>query len=304
MSDTQEQQPEKSAQEDDFVIITGMAGAGKTKAVQYLEDLGYFCVDNIPPSLIPKFAELCLQSEGRIRRAALVVDIRGRSFFHHAIAALDELTKMGIKYRILFLEASTDILVRRFKETRRRHPLAVTGNIPEGIRKERVLLQEMRGMANKVIDTSGLSNQQFKEELTNSFISHYGQNSFLITVESFGFKFGLPVDADIVFDVRFLPNPFYEADLTARSGEDPQVQDYVFSTEVADTFIQRFLLLIESLIVPYTKEGKTHLSIAIGCTGGRHRSVAVAIKLAEHLHSNKHLVQLQHRDMEKASPGE
>ncbi len=300
----QQESSEKSAQEDDFVIITGMAGAGKTKAVQFLEDLGYFCVDNIPPSLIPKFAELCLQSEGRIRRAALVVDIRGRTFFQHAVAALDELTQMGIAYRILFLEASSDILVRRFKETRRRHPLAVTGNIPEGIRKERVLLQEMRGMANKVIDTSDLSHQQFKEELTNSFISHYGKNAFLISVESFGFKFGLPVDADIVFDVRFLPNPFYVPELTQLSGESDLIRDYVFSTDVASTFIQRFLELIESLIVPYTKEGKTHLTIAIGCTGGRHRSVAVAIKLAGHLQSNKHFVQLQHRDMAKESPGE
>lgn len=295
---------EKSGQEDDFVIITGMAGAGKTKAVQFLEDLGYFCVDNIPPSLIPKFAELCLQSEGRIRRAALVVDIRGRGFFQHAVAALEELTKMGIDYRILFLEASSDALVRRFKETRRRHPLAVTGNIPEGIRKERIMMQEMRGMANKVIDTSSLSQQQFKEELTNSFISHYGKNAFLISVVSFGFKFGLPIDADIVFDVRFLPNPFYDAALTELSGEEKAIQDFVFSTPVANQFLEEFLHLIGSLVTPYTKEGKTHLTIAIGCTGGRHRSVAVAIKLASHLQEKGHIVQLQHRDMEKGSPGE
>lgn len=287
-----------------FIIITGLSGAGKTRTIQCMEDLGFFCVDNLPPSLIPKFAELCVQSEGKINRVALVVDIRGRDFFNHVYAALEILREMNIRYRILFLDASDETLVRRFKETRRRHPLAKGGQILEGIQKERYLLQDLKGIANKIIDTSHLSPKQLKEEIMLNFIGKGEDNSLVVSVVSFGYKYGIPIDADLVIDVRFLPNPYYDPQLRPFTGEDPLVRDYVLGNKITVEFMQKFMGLIEFLIPCYIDEGKTHLTIAVGCTGGKHRSVTIARELAGLIQNDGYEVVVEHRDIKKDLAGE
>lgn len=282
-----------------MLVITGLSGAGKTKAIQVFEDYGFYCVDNMPPALMPKFAELCMQSEGKIKKVAVVIDIRGRTFFESAVANLDEMKKMGIDYKILYLEASDDILVRRFKETRRRHPLAYSGNIIDGISRERRLLRHLRGMANKVIDTTNFSNQQLREEIISGFLETDDTDAIVIRILSFGYKYGLPIDADNIFDVRFLPNPYYIPELKLLTGIDPAVKDYVISNPLCNSFLDKLFNLLEMLILPYKNEGKTHLTIAIGCTGGRHRSVAIANNLYEKIASLGYQVQVEHRDCEK-----
>ncbi|KNZ68448.1 hypothetical protein Tfer_3026 [Thermincola ferriacetica] len=286
-----------------LVIVTGLSGAGKTQAIWCLEDLGYFCVDNLPPTLIAKFAELCAQSEGKINKIALVVDIRGGGFFDSINESLENLDRIGIKYEILFLEASDETLVRRFKESRRPHPLRPHGRVLEGIHEERKRLEELRGRAHKIIDTSNLSNKQLKEEIIALFSTAREEAALKITVLSFGFKYGLPMDADLVMDVRFLPNPYYVDSLRPLTGDDKEVQDYVMDSPISRTFLRKYYGLIKFLIPHYIKEGKTSLVIAIGCTGGQHRSVTLANKLGAMLQSDRNYVVVRHRDIDKNSSG-
>ena len=283
-------------QEIRIVIITGLSGAGKSQAVRCLEDLGYYCVDNLPPSLLPKFIELCLQSDGKIPRIALVIDIRGGRFFDSLFESLDSLNQQGIYYEILFLEAADEILVRRFKESRRRHPLSPLGRVLEGIAQERQRLEELRGRANKIIDTSNLSVHELKEQITELFGSRSASSQITLSVTSFGYKYGILMDADLVMDVRFLPNPYYVEGLRELTGTDERVKKFVLGHEVTRSFITQFIQLLKFLIPHYIAEGKTHLGIAIGCTGGRHRSVVIAIEIGEALGEMGYPVLVKHRD--------
>ncbi|ERI94359.1 hypothetical protein HMPREF1982_00994 [Clostridiales bacterium oral taxon 876 str. F0540] len=281
-----------------FVIITGLSGAGKTQAIRCLEDLGFFCVDNLPATLIPKFAESCFQTDGKIDKIALVIDIRGGSFFDDLFESLNYLKQEGYMYEILFLDASDEVLVKRFKESRRKHPLAPDGRILNGITLERNRLKEVKDRSNNIIDTTKLATRELRDKLT-AIYSEEGQieNELMITVLSFGFKYGIPVDSDLVFDVRFLPNPFYIPELKAFSGNDKEVKDYVFGFEETKTFVNKLEDMIEFLIPNYLREGKRQLIISIGCTGGRHRSVSIANEIYERLKANNHKINIDHRDI-------
>ncbi len=281
----------------DFLLITGMSGAGKSLALNYFEDRGYFCVDNLPPALISKFAELCLQSD--LDKIALVSDIRGREFFNELFAELANIEKMNLNYNILFLEASDDVLIRRYKETRRRHPLDEEGRILDAIERERKLLEELRGRATKIIDTGELKRSELQEELNQLFLTEDDNNLLHLSLISFGFKYGIPRDADLVMDVRFLPNPYYVESLREKTGNDQEVQDYVLKWPSTDKFYTKFFDLIDFLLPEYKKEGKSHLSVAIGCTGGKHRSVTTVNKLAEFLKEQEFNINIEHRDIEK-----
>ena len=278
------------------MIITGLSGAGKSEAVRAFEDLGFFCVDNLPPTLIPKFAELAAQSEGKIDKIALVVDIRSREFFASLFTALDALEAMGVGYEIVFLEASDEALVRRFKETRRRHPLSAEGGIIEGIGEERRKLEEVREKATRIIDTSSITPKQLRERIAASFVKLHPQKGIDVIVVSFGFKHGIPIDADLVFDVRFLPNPHYVESLRPLTGESEAVRDYVFRSKVTNSFLHKLLDFMTFLLPHYMKEGKAQLIIGIGCTGGRHRSVAIANRLTGFLRDQGYNVTVEHRD--------
>ncbi len=286
-----------------FVIITGLSGAGRTQAVRALEDRGFFCVDNLPPTLIPKFAELCAQSEGKISKIALVIDIRGGQFFEDLFDALGHLEETGFNYRILFLEASDETLVRRFKETRRRHPLSPHGRVLEGISLERKRMEELRGWAHKIIDTSDLTPTQLREQVVTAFAEDTAKDRLEITIVSFGFKYGLPLDADLVFDVRFLPNPHYVDSLRPLTGSDEPVRQYVRKWPITGKFIKKCFGLLDFLIPLYQTEGKSLLTVAVGCTGGRHRSVVVAEALQELLLEKGHKVVAEHRDAGRDSVG-
>ncbi len=281
----------------DFLLITGMSGAGKSLALNYFEDRGYFCVDNLPPALISKFAELCLQSD--LDKIALVSDIRGREFFNELFKELSKIEKMNLNYNILFLEASDDILIRRYKESRRRHPLDEEGRVLDAIERERKLLEELRGRATKIIDTGELKKSELQEELNQAFLTEDDTDLLHLSLISFGFKYGIPRDADLVMDVRFLPNPYYVDSLRKKTGNDKEVQDYVLKWPITDKFYDKFFDLIDFLLPEYKKEGKSHLSIAIGCTGGKHRSVTTVNKLAEFLSKKDFTINTEHRDIEK-----
>ena len=264
-----------------FLIITGMSGAGKSQVVRTLEDLNFFCIDNLPATLIPKFSELCRQtSEDKV---ALVVDIRGGQFFDKLLQVLDEMEASGQKYELLFLDASDESLVRRYKETRRRHPLGERNSLLKNITSERELLDPLREEATYIIDTSDLTTAQLKAKVTELFGEGTSKDRMGIVVRSFGFKHGLPLDSDLVLDVRFLPNPFYVEELKFHSGLDADVRDYVFKFEQTNIFMDKLTDMIEYLLPHYIEEGKYSLTIAVGCTGGRHRSVAIASALAGHL---------------------
>lgn len=281
-----------------LLIVTGMSGAGKTQAVQSLEDLGYFCVDNLPPALITKFAELVSQSAGKVEKVALVVDIRGGEFFHQAIEVLNDLTKQGYWYEILFLEASDETLVRRYKESRRRHPLDTQGEVLQVIRQERELLREIRGRATKIIDTSKVTDSQLREQIITQFGGdRENTKQLLITVISFGYKYGIPLDSDLVIDVRFLPNPHYIPELRCLTGNDEPVQRHVLSKDVTKEFMAKFTDFVQFLIPHYQNEGKATLMIAIGCTGGMHRSVTLANRLGDILNEKGYRVNVRHRDI-------
>lgn len=280
-----------------LLIITGMSGAGKTVAVQSLEDLGFFCVDNLPPLLIPKFAELIEQSGGRIQKVALVIDMRGREFFDTLSDALVRLQEMEhINYQILFLDASDQVLVQRYKETRRRHPLAPEGLPLEGIQAERKLLEELKGRANLILDSSQLKPVQLKEKISNYFSTM--QSRMTVNVTSFGFKYGIPIDADLVFDVRFLPNPHYIDQLRPKTGLDQEVSGYVFQWDESLQFVDKLTDFIDYTLPHYQREGKSQLVIGIGCTGGKHRSVAIAEYLGEKFKAD-YLTRVSHRDIDR-----
>lgn len=279
-----------------LVIVTGLSGAGKSQALKSLEDLGWFCVDNLPPALLPKLAELGEGSGQRPGRIALGIDLRGGEFFRGTIEALQELESLSYPYQILFLEASDDTLVRRFKETRRRHPLAPEGSVLDAIRRERTELQTLRGKATHIVDTTELTPQQLRREVERLIGPGKEDAGLLVHVTSFGFKHGLPLDADLVFDVRFLPNPHYVEDLRPRTGLDPDVRDYVLGWPVTQKFLQQLHGFLDFLMPQFTSEGKTQAVVAIGCTGGQHRSVAIAELVAVHLRALGYTVSVHHRD--------
>lgn len=282
-----------------LVIITGMSGAGKTIAVQSLEDLGFFCVDNLPPVLIPKFAELIEQSKGRIGKVALVMDLRGREFFTSLTESLRYMQENHtLTYEILFLDATDSVLVQRYKESRRKHPLN-PGGLLEGIQQERKLLQELKGLASQVIDTSNLKPAKLKDNIIARF-TNTDAEGLSINVISFGFKYGVPIDADLIFDVRFLPNPHYVELLRPNTGQDPDVYDYVMKWQETQEFLAKLLDMLHFLVPQYKKEGKSQLVIGIGCTGGKHRSVAIAEYLGKTLgSSDTEIVRVSHRDSER-----
>lgn len=282
-----------------FIIITGLSGAGKTQATRCLEDLGFFCVDNLPPALIPQFADLCRRSGGKIRKVAVVVDIRGGDFFADLFDSLKILPEeMGIEYQILFLEASSKTLVRRFKEARRKHPLSPQRSIISGIKEETEKLKDLRSKSNYIIDTSDLNPWQLKRKLSSLF-SQGTEDEMNINIISFGYKYGVPIDADWVFDVRFLPNPNYVPELQNSNGLDKRVIKFVLNSEVTKQFLDKTIGLVKFLIPYSIEEGKSYLTIAIGCTGGRHRSVVIANHLGKILKKDGMLLSVQHRDIRK-----
>ena len=279
------------------VLITGLSGAGKSVAINCFEDLGFFCVDNLPPVFIPKFADLCFQSEGKISKVALVCDMRGGAFFNDLFEALLELEGKEINHEILFLEASNEILLRRFKETRRRHPLSETGLL-EAIQEERSAMGELKGKADKVIDTTGLTPRELKEKIFEIYEPGRRERGMPVLLVSFGFKYGVPLDADLVFDVRFLPNPHYVEHLRPLTGEDAPVKKYLWQKKVTQRYFQKLLDLLKFTIPHYAREGKVQLVVAIGCTGGKHRSVALTREL-ERVLSRRNRVHIEHRDIDK-----
>ncbi|HSH37131.1 RNase adapter RapZ [Schnuerera sp.] len=280
----------------EFLIITGMSGAGKSQAMKAMEDMGYYCMDNLPPALLPKFAELCYESKRNIDKVAVVVDIRGGIFFEDLFKGLEELNTEGIKYKILFLDALDPVLIKRYKELRRPHPLNPKGGILDGISEERRLLEEVKKRADFVIDTSKLTIGMLKEEIYKIFFEGLELRKLTISVVSFGFKHGMLLDADLVFDVRFLPNPYYIPELRDYTGENENVRKYVFDWDQTNKFVDKLMDMLEFLIPYYIKEGKTQLIIGIGCTGGKHRSVAIANEIEKRLKENQHRAIVSHRD--------
>lgn len=281
-----------------LVIVTGMSGAGKTVAIQSFEDLGYFTIDNMPPALVPKFLEL-IEQTNEDRGVALVVDMRSRLFFKEITSVLDSIeTNEYIDCRILFLDATDGELVSRYKETRRSHPLASDGRVLDGIRLERELLSPLKSMSQNVVNTTELTPRQLRKVISDQFAGDSNQAAFRIEVMSFGFKYGLPLDADLVFDVRFLPNPYYQVSLREKTGLDQEVYDYVMAHPESEEFYKHLLNLIVPILPAYQKEGKSVLTVAIGCTGGQHRSVAFAHRLAESL-AKDWSVNESHRDQNR-----
>lgn len=282
----------------ELVIITGMSGAGKTVAVQSFEDLGYYCIDNMPPNLLPTFWELMKES-GKITRIALVIDLRTREFFgelQNVIGAMDN--TQYITTKIIFLEANDNALVSRYKETRRSHPLAEGGRLIEGIQKEREILADIRGRSQMIVDTSDLSPRELRAKITAEFApSSY--EPFHVEIVSFGFKYGAPIDADVMMDVRFLPNPHYIEELRPHTGLDKDVYEYVMKQPETEQFYVRFMSLIKFCLPGYKREGKSSVTIAIGCTGGKHRSVALAKRIGQELENDHYTVNISHRDMNK-----
>ncbi|MDD3363227.1 MAG: RNase adapter RapZ [Hespellia sp.] len=283
-----------------FVIVTGMSGAGKSTALNMLEDAGYFCVDNLPISLIPKFADLLFVPNSEITKAALGIDVRGGRAFGELEEIIRFLEERNIEYEILFLDASDEVLVKRYKETRRNHPLAGLGRIDQGIVKEREKLTFLKKRAKYIVDTSQMLTRELHQELNHIFVDEKDYRNIYITVLSFGFKYGIPSDADLVFDVRFLPNPYYIDELRAMSGNDAPVHDYVMENEKSKEFLDKLTDMIEFLIPNYILEGKHQLVIAVGCTGGKHRSVTLANELYTFLsEDDKYGVKMEHRDIGK-----
>ncbi len=282
-----------------LVIVTGMSGAGKSTVLDALEDAGFFCVDNLPIKLLAKFAQLCTEAgENENRRFSVGVDIRDEKAFDSLTEALSEIERFGMNYEILFLDASDNVLLKRFKETRRSHPLARQGRIEEGIREERKKMSFLRMKADHIIDTSHLLVRDLKQEIDRIFIENKEYKDLYITVLSFGFKYGIPTDSDLVFDVRFLPNPYYIEELRKKTGLDEEVRNYLRSFPEEIEFEERLTEMIRFLIPHYIKEGKNQLVISLGCTGGEHRSVMMAQALYERLRSGEgYGVRVEHRDM-------
>ena len=280
-----------------FVVVTGMSGGGKSTALKMLEDAGFYCVDNLPISLLDKFIELIATPGSEITRVALGLDVRAGQSFTEATSILQKQKDAGKELEILFMDASDNALVKRYKETRRVHPLAPEGRVEDGIRLEREMTRGIRNSADYVIDTSNLLTRELKEELDRIFVQNKEYNSLMITLLSFGFKYGIPTDADLVFDVRFLPNPFYVPDLKRKTGMDSEVYDYVFSFPQTKTFIEKLKSMLSFLLPLYAEEGKSTLVIAVGCTGGHHRSVSVARCVAAYLTELGYPAFENHRDI-------
>lgn len=283
-----------------FVIVTGMSGAGKSTALKMLEDMGYFCVDNLPIPLMPKFAEMLAAEDTEVESVALGIDIRGGQAFKGLEKNLNQLDEVGIHYEILFLDAGDDVLVKRYKETRRQHPLGGAGHIDVGIAKEREKIAFLKMQATYILDTSKMLTRELRLELEKIFIEGKDFKNLYITVMSFGFKYGIPQDADLVFDVRFLPNPYYIEKLRPKTGNDADVRDYVMDNEKAEDFLEHLTGMVEFLLPNYILEGKNQLVIAIGCTGGKHRSVTLANALYRFLEpKGNYGVRIEHRDIGK-----
>ncbi len=281
-----------------FVIVSGLSGAGKSKTASFLEDIGFYCVDNMPTDLIPQFAQLCMATKGRYERVALVTDVRASLTFDGLFKALDSLDQMRLQYTIVYVEASTEVIIKRYKETRRKHPLAKDGSdLSAAVERERQLLEPIRNRANAIIDTSALSTAKLRGEVINLVAGDLKDRAMTVTVVSFGFKFGLPVEADLVFDVRFLPNPYYIPELRHLTGLDSEVRDFVFSYQQTKDFTKKVEDLLSFCLPSYVDEGKTNLVIAVGCTGGKHRSVSVARELGDFIARKGYGVTLSHRDL-------
>lgn len=284
-----------------FVVVTGMSGGGKQTAMKMLEDMGFYCVDNLPVPLVPTFAELLVQTGSEIKKAAIGLDIRSDKAFGDIKKALSQLEDMGVSYEVLFMDASDNVLLKRYKESRRMHPIDGEGAIEDSIAKERDILQEIREKADYVIDTSALLTRELKEELDSIFVQNKAYNSLMITIMSFGFKNGIPLDADLVFDVRFLPNPFYVDELKHKTGNDQEVYDYVMSFPESEAFLEKLSDMLQFLIPNYVKEGKYRLVVGIGCTGGKHRSVTLANALYNRMKNEGNSgLTLVHKDINRA----
>ena len=283
-------------------MVTGMSGSGKSTALKMLEDAGFYCLDNLPISLVEKFVELISMPNSEISKVALGLDVRSDQSFEDATRILGQLKQTGCSFEILFMEADEKALIKRYKETRRVHPLEPDGRVEDGVHKERKIMENVRGLADYVIDTTHLLTRELKEELDRIFVQNEEYNSLMITVMSFGFKHGIPVDADLVFDVRFLPNPFYIDQLKEKTGNDKEVQDYVMGFEEAEIFMVKLVDMVKFLVPNYVKEGKYSLVIGIGCTGGRHRSVTLADELYKRMKDQGNYgIKLYHRDV--GTPG-
>jgi len=284
----------------EFLIISGLSGAGKSRASDMLEDLDYYCVDNMPIALIPKFAQICMAASERYEKVALVTDIRERASFEELFKVLDSLWDLGCDYRILFMEADSANIVKRYKETRRRHPLAAPGvSIEDAIANEIKLLEPVRERADYIINTSNMTLGMLQSELYRLFVGEDAKRKLIVTVMSFGYKYGIPLESDLVFDVRFLPNPFYVSELREMSGLDEPVSEFVFRSDETKEFMRQLQNMVKYLLPLYVEEGKLSLTISVGCTGGRHRSVAIAKALTDYIESLGYTAQNINRDMQK-----
>jgi UPF0042 nucleotide-binding protein len=281
------------------VVVTGLSGSGKSTAIHLLEDLGFYCIDNLPVTLIPPFLELCAKSEDPITRVALGIDLRERVSLREYPSVLEELRRQGQKVEIWYFEAVDEVLLRRFSETRRPHPAAGGSGVEQGIRTERKGLTGLRELADQIFDTSALTVHELREQLRQLLTKAQSQASLLVTVESFGYKYGVPTDADVMFDVRFLPNPFFIEQLRAKTGEEREVADFVLQQQETQHFLEQLGSLLASTLPLYAREGKSYLTLAVGCTGGRHRSVAIAEELGKQMQGWGYRVQIRHRDMQR-----
>jgi UPF0042 nucleotide-binding protein len=301
---TPEEADIRSSALTDLVVITGFSGAGKSTAMAAFEDEGYFCVDNLPPEMIRALAELFMHEGSKVERAAVVSDARGGSYFAGLVAVLDELDHLGVNHRVLFLEADEQSLLTRYKETRRRHPLSPGGSVADGIARERLLLAPVRERADLVLETTGLTSAMLRRKLADALLPTRAPGRLAVTIQSFGFKHGPARDADLLFDVRFLPNPHYEPELRPQTGLESDVVAYIDRDGALEAFYERLLPMLDYLLPQYVAEGKAHLSIAIGCTGGRHRSVAIAEQLtARYREDGEYLVEVAHRDIDRIGRG-
>ena len=284
----------------EIIIISGLSGAGKSRVAAVLEDMDFYCVDNMPVSMMPKFAELCLATHGRYERVALVTDVRALENINELFNTINEMREIGCEPKILFIEAELETIVRRYKETRRRHPLEATGrSLEETVKTEMAMLTPVRDQAAEVIDTTGLTLNKLQRTLYKKFMDGQDNKSLSVTIKSFGFKNGLPIESDLLFDVRFLPNPFYIPELREKTGLDDQVKDYIFGLDASNEFFTRLCDMIDFLLPHYIEEGKRYLIICIGCTGGKHRAPAMAQALSEYLSDQGYPVECIHRDIEK-----
>lgn len=279
-----------------IVIITGLSGSGKSEAMNVMEDLGYYCIDNLPPEIIPKIVTLGYDSKGQLDKIALGIDIRGYQFLKEINTAINFLQESGYDYNVIFLESNNETLVRRYKMSRRKHPLSNGEDILDGISKEREMLKDIRKKAKYIIDTSNFLPIDLRKEVISLFNENIKSKGFIITIISFGFKYGIPIDSDLVYDVRFMPNPYYVEELKEKTGNDKYVQEYVLNDVNSVKFLEKLYDMIDFLLPMYIKEGKNQLVISIGCTGGKHRSVTISNKLYEHLENQNYNAYIKHRD--------